>query len=118
MQFVLLVYSDPTRWPQLPPDEQKQWVAAYHAYTEALAAAGVLRGSNRLEPSSTAATVRSAEGRARVLDGPYAETKEQLGGYFLIDVPDRDAALAWAARCPGARHGSVEVRAVGAPPTA
>ena len=69
-------------------------------------------GSNRLRPASTATTVRIADGKSQVLDGPYADTKEQLGGYYLIDVADLDAALAWAARCPGASHGVVEVRPV------
>jgi hypothetical protein len=68
--------------------------------------------SNRLRPTSDATTVRVTNGKTQVLNGPYIETKEQLGGYFLIDVPDLDAALAWAARCPGASHGSVEVRPV------
>jgi hypothetical protein len=82
------------------------------AYTEALRNAGVLRGQNRLQPSTAATTVRVVEGKSRVLDGPYADTKEQLGGYFLIEVPDLDAAISWAARCPGASHGVVEVRPI------
>ena len=87
-------------------------MGAYHAYTEALTKAGVLAGSNRLRPISTATTVRVANGKTQVLNGPYADTKEQLGGYFLIDVPDLDAAISWAARCPGSSHGTVEVRPV------
>jgi hypothetical protein len=71
-----------------------------------------LKGSNRLQPTSAATTVRLVNGKSQVLNGPYAESKEQLGGYFLIDVPDLDAALSWAARCPGAGHGVVEVRPV------
>jgi hypothetical protein len=82
------------------------------AYTEALRNAGVLRGQNRLQPSTAATTVRVVEGKSRVLDGPFADTKEQLGGYFLIEVPDLDAAISWAARCPGASHGVVEVRPI------
>jgi hypothetical protein len=66
----------------------------------------------RLQPTSTATTVKVANGKTQVLNGPYAETKEQLGGYFLIDVPDLDAALSWAARCPGSSHGTVEVRPI------
>ena len=69
-------------------------------------------GSNRLRPVSTATTVRLEDDKPRVLDGPYAETKEQLGGYYLIDAPDLDSALSWAARCPGAGHGVVEVRPI------
>ena len=87
-------------------------MAAYAAYTEALRKAGALKGSDRLRPTSSATTVRMANGKAQVLDGPYAESKEQLGGYFLIDVPDLDAAISWAARCPAANHGAVEVRPV------
>jgi hypothetical protein len=80
------------------------------AYSEALKQAGALKGSGRLQPTSTATTVRTVDGKQQVLDGPYADTKEQLGGYFLIDVNDLDAALSWAARCPGSQHGVVEVR--------
>jgi hypothetical protein len=74
--------------------------------------AGVIKGSNRLQPTSTATTVRSTNGKSQVLDGPYVDSKEQLGGYFLIDVPNLDAALSWAARCPAVHHGAVEVRPV------
>jgi hypothetical protein len=87
-------------------------IAAYGAYTEAVTKAGILAGSNRLRPTSDATTVRVANGKTQVLDGPYAETKEQLGGYYMIDVPDLDAALSWAARCPAASHGLVEVRPI------
>ena len=86
--------------------------AAYQAYTEALTKAGVFKGANRLQESASATTVRVADGKSQVLDGPYVETKEQLGGYYLIEVPDLDAAISWAARCPGASHGTVEVRPV------
>ncbi|HVH81710.1 MAG TPA: YciI family protein, partial [Stellaceae bacterium] len=73
---------------------------------------GVLVGSNRLRPTSDATTVRVADGKSQVLNGPYAETREQLGGYYLIDVPDLDAALSWAARCPAVEYGAVEVRPI------
>jgi hypothetical protein len=94
----------------MTPAQQEQGIAAYNAYTEALKTSGVLKGSNRLAPTSAATTVRVANGKSQVLNGPYTDSKEQLGGYFLIDVPDLDAALGWAARCPGASHGIVEVR--------
>jgi len=87
-------------------------MAAYGAYTEAMTKAGIIAGGNRLRPSEAATTVRVASGKTNVLNGPYAETKEQLGGYYVIDVPDLDAALSWAARCPGASHGVVEVRPI------
>jgi hypothetical protein len=74
--------------------------------------AGVMVGANRLRPSATATTVRASEGKTQVLDGPYAETKEQLGGYYLINVPDLDAALSWAERCPGSAVGTIEVRPI------
>jgi hypothetical protein len=106
MEYMLLIYG-PEAKTQAPNPER---MAAYIAYTEALKQAGVLRGGNRLQPVASATTVRSANGKPAVLDGPFAETKEQLGGYYLIDVPDLDAALGWAARCPGAGHGSIEVR--------
>ena len=79
---------------------------------------GAYVASNRLAPTSAASTVRVRDGEEVVTDGPFAETKEQLGGYYLIDVADLDAALAWAARCPGASHGVVEVRPVWAMPGA
>lgn len=112
MQYILMAYVNEAGWTQMTKAEQEQGAAAYMAYSEALTKAGVLRGSNRLQPSSAATTVRVADGKSQVLDGPYVDSKEQLGGYFLIDVPDLDAALSWAARCPGASHGVVEVRPI------
>lgn len=110
MQYMLLLYSAEDQWENLTPEQQQEGLAAYQAYTEALVKAGALVGGSRLRPTSDATTVRLTEGKSQVLDGPYAETKEQLGGYFMIDVPDLDAAISWAARCPGASHGIVEVR--------
>ncbi len=112
MQYLLILYSDESGWSKMTKPQQEQGAAAYGAYTEALKKAGALLGSNRLQPISTATTVRVANGKSQVLDGPYADSKEQLGGYYLIDVPDLDAALSWAARCPGAGHGTVEVRPI------
>jgi hypothetical protein len=112
MKYMLMAYVNESGWPTMTKAEQEQGIAAYMAYGEALTKAGVLLGSNRLQPSSTAATVRVANGKSQVLDGPFVESKEQLGGYFLIDVADLDAALSWAARCPAAGHGVVEVRAI------
>jgi|SRR5580765_8200802 hypothetical protein len=112
MQYLLMLYSDEAGWGKLSKEQQQQGVAAYMAYSEALKKAGVLAGSNRLQPVSSATTVRVADGKSQVLDGPYLESKEQLGGYYLIDVPDLDSALSWAARCPGASHGTIEVRPV------
>ena len=112
MQYMLMVYTDESRWSRMTPAEQEQGTGAYHAYAEALRQAGVLKIGERLQPTSAATTVRLANGKPQVLDGPYAESREQLGGYFLIDVPDLDAALSWAGRCPGAAHGVVEVRPI------
>jgi hypothetical protein len=110
MQYMLMLYVDEAGWPDLTPAEQEQGIAAYVAYTEALAKAGAFVSTNRLQPSSAATTVRMAKGKSQVLDGPYAESKEQIGGYYIIDVADLDAAIAWAVRCPATGHGVVEVR--------
>ncbi|MFZ0691011.1 MAG: YciI family protein [Acidobacteriaceae bacterium] len=112
MQYLLLIYGEESMFEKMTPVQQQQGMAAYMAYSEALKAAGVLAGSNRLRPVATATTVRPVNGKTQVLDWPFADTKEQLGGYYLIDVPDLDAALSWAAKCPAASHGSVEVRAI------
>jgi hypothetical protein len=110
MQYMLMIYASEAGWSKLTPAEKEQGVAAYNAYTEALKKAGVLAGANRLQDTQAATTVRMVNGKSQVLNGPYADSKEQLGGYYLIDVPDLDAAISWAARCPGAGHGVVEVR--------
>ncbi len=112
MQYLLTLYSDDSGWNSMTPEQQKQGMAAYAAYTEALAASGVLKGSNRLRPAATATTLRTTNGKVQVLDGPFIDSKEQLGGYYLIDVPDLDSAMSWASRCPGVGHGVVEVRAI------
>lgn len=112
MQYLLLLNARESGFANMTPAEQQQGMAAYMAYTEALKSAGVYLGSNRLQPVATATTVRIVDGKTQVLDGPYADSKEQLGGYFLIDAPDLDAALSWAARCPGASHGVIEVRPI------
>jgi len=110
MQYILMLYARESGWSELTQAQQEQAMGAYDAYTEALKNAGVLKGVNRLQSTSTATTVRVANGKSQVLDGPYADSKEQLGGYYIIDVPDLDAAISWAARCPSASHGLVEVR--------
>jgi hypothetical protein len=110
MEYLLVLYSEEGGWMNMTKEQQEQGMAAYMAYTEALKKAGVHKGSNRLGPSATATTVRVTNGKSQVLNGPFSESKEQLGGYYLIDVADLDAALTWAARCPGASHGIVEVR--------
>lgn len=112
MQYLLMIYSAESKWTQMTESERQQGVAAYEAYTESLKKADVVLGMNRLQPTNTATTVRLIDGKPQVLDGPYSDSKEQLGGYYLIDAPDLDAAIAWASRCPGASHGVMEVRPV------
>ena len=110
MQYLLLIYSNEAAAAEAMKSGGEQMMAAYGAYGEAMKKAGVIRGGERLRPTADATTVKVAGGKTNVVNGPYADTKEQLGGYFVIDVPDLDAALTWAARCPGASHGIVEVR--------
>lgn len=117
MQYLLTIYAQESGWAQMSKEDQQKGFAAYMAYTEALKQAGAYVGSNRLQPIATATTVRIVNGKTQVLDGPYADTKEQLGGYFLIEAADLDAALSWAARCPGAQHGVMEVRPIWAMPS-
>jgi len=107
---MLMIYGNEAQMQATRQADFQQMLAAYGAYTEALKKAGALIAGDPLQPSSTATTVRVAGGKTQVLNGPYAETKEQLAGYYLIDVADLDAALSWAARCPGASHGVMEVR--------
>ena len=111
MKYLLLIYGKEADMPdtKAPADAYKM-AEPYAAYTGALQKAGVLLGGARLRPTSDATTVRVSGGKSQVLNGPYAETKEQLGGYYMIEVSDLDAALSWAARCPGASQGAIEVR--------
>jgi hypothetical protein len=112
MEYMLLIYAEESSFQNRTESQAKETMAAYGAYTEALKKGGHLISSNRLKPVATATTVRITSGKTEVLNGPYAETREQLGGYYLIDVPDLDAAMSWASRCPAAAHGSIEVRPV------
>jgi hypothetical protein len=112
MQYMLLIHSSEAAMQSAPPDTIARMHAAYMAYTDAITQAGVVVNGNRLRPVSATTTVRVVDGKTQVLDGPYAETREQLAGYYLIDVPDLDAALSWAARCPGASAGAIEVRPI------
>lgn len=109
MQYALLFYTTET-FDSLPPAERQDWLAQMVAWRKSLADAGVLRGGLRLAPSATATSVRRDGGEVLVTDGPFAETKEILAGFMLIDCSDLDAALTWAQRCPISRIGTVEVR--------
>ncbi|MEH0164953.1 YciI family protein [Roseateles microcysteis] len=112
MQYLLMIYSDDQALEAAGPEVMPRIVAEFDAYTEALQKAGVLLGGERLHPAEMTTTVRVSGGKTQVLNGPYADTKEQLGGYYVIEAPDLDAAIAWAARCPGASYGTMEVRPV------
>ena len=110
MKYLLLIYGNEAAMMGADQKAVEQMMAAYAAYGEAMKKAGVYVGGERLRPTGDATTVRAGNGKSQVLNGPYAETKEQLGGYYTIDAPDLDAALSWASRCPGAQFGSIEVR--------
>jgi len=110
MKYMLLIYGEETKFAKMGEAQLTEVMGAYRAYTEALQKANVIVDSSRLRDVSDATSVRIAGGKTNVLNGPYAETKEQLGGYYLIDVPDIDQAIGWAARCPGASYGTIEVR--------
>ena len=112
MQYMLMIYSDESGRTKASKADMEQMFAAYGAYTEALKKAGAMKDGNPLQGSSTASTVRVKDGKIKVLNGPYTESKEQLAGYYVIDVKDLDAALSWAAKCPGAQYGTMEVRPV------
>jgi len=110
MQYMLLIYGDENQFSQLPDAAIREILQAYEEYSQALAAAGVLRGGSELAPTSSATTVRVRNGKVLTTDGPFMETKEQLGGYYLIDVPNLDEAIAWAAKIPSALDGCIEIR--------
>jgi hypothetical protein len=112
MKYMLLIHGEEARMNANTPVESTGLNPEYAAYNEAMAKAGIMLGGERLRPTSTATSVRVKDGKTEVLDGPYAETKEQFGGYYMIDVPDLDQAISWAARCPAAKHGTVEVRPI------
>ncbi len=112
MRYMILNYTPPQDLVTLDEVQAAADGDVWGAYTRALVDAGVLVGGNALHPPSTATTLRIEAGRRHVQDGPYAATKDQLGGFYLIDVPDLDAALHWAALNPAASRGAVEVRPV------
>lgn len=117
MQYVMLIYQPETVFSARTDDNEKEFWAAWREYYQAMVEAGVYVTGNRLERAATATTVRMRDGKRRIQDGPFAETKEQLGGFIVMELPSLDKALDWAARCPTAARGTIEVRAVGKAPT-
>lgn len=112
LHYLCLIYSDESQWPALPKPEYDRVLGEYLAYMDDVRKGGHYLGCNRLQPTSSATTVRVRNGRTATTDGPFAETKEQLGGYFLLEARDLNEAIQLAARIPGARYGCIEVRPV------
>jgi hypothetical protein len=112
MEYLLLIYHPEKEYEKMPTDQREAMHAEYRQLMEQLSAKGKLRGGHQLARTELGTTVRLRDGKRVLTDGPFAETKEQLGGYFLVEVADLDDAIAIAAKIPGARRGSVEVRPV------
>ena len=112
MQFALMIYHTAEEFDMRKNDYNDPHLGAWRAYYKALVEASVYVGADALEVPETGTTVRLEQGKRRVQDGPYADTKEQLGGFIIMELPSIDAALDWAARCPAAADGAVEVRPV------
>lgn len=119
MQFMILAYeNDEAFTARDDPDRSGDYWASWSGYLQALGASGVLASAGGLFPPSTATTVRLRDGERMLQDGPFAESKEHLGGYFVVEVDSLDDALVWAARCPSSAYASVEVRPLMPPPPA
>ncbi len=112
MNYMLLIYSDEKAEAEVPEEQQREGFARWMAYTEDMKKSGAYVAGEALQPTATATSVRLRNGERITTDGPFAETKEQLGGYYILDVKNLDEALAWAAKCPGAEYGTIEVRPV------
>ena len=112
MKYLCLIYDDEKMWPSMPKAEAETMMGEYFAFTEAVKQSGHYVGGNALQPTSTATCVRVRNGSISTTDGPFAETKEQLGGYYLIEARDLNDAIQVAARIPGAKMGTVEVRPI------
>jgi len=112
MQYLLLIYANEGQIAALPEGDVAALMADYGEFTKSIVQAGNFKAGDRLRPVSTATTVRVRSGKAITTDGPFAETREQLGGYYLVEAANLDEATAIAARIPGAAHGSIEVRPV------
>ncbi|MEP7011783.1 MAG: YciI family protein [Acidobacteriota bacterium] len=112
MNYMLLIYENEARWVGMSPDEQGKVYGEYMAFTDSIKASGHYVSGNPLSPTNTATTVRVRDGKTMSTDGPFAETREQLGGYYLIQAADLDEAIAIAARIPAVTDGSIEIRPV------
>ncbi len=112
MRYLCLIYEDEKAWEAVPPPEAEAIMGEYFAFTEDIKGKGQMVAGEALQPTATATTVRVRSGKISTTDGPYAETKEQLGGYYLIDANDLNEAIQVASRIPSARHGAIEVRPV------
>ena len=112
MKYLCLIYDDEKLWPSMPKAEAEAMMGEYFAFTEAVKKSGHYLGGNALQPTSTATCVRVRHGKTTTTDGPFAETKEQLGGYYLVEARDLNDAIQVAARIPGAKMGTVEVRPI------
>src|SRR2546421_1623129 len=111
-RYVALIYGEEKRAADMSPEEGQKVMQAYGEYTEAVRDAGVFQAGDGLQPTTTATTVRVRDGEVSTTDGPFAETKEQLGGFYILTCKDLDEAIEWAAKIPGAQQGSIEVRPV------
>jgi hypothetical protein len=112
MQYLLMIYRNEAELGRVDPAERQKMMAEYGAFTQSIIQSGNFKAGDALQPSTTATTVRVRDGKSLTTDGPFAETREQLGGYYLIEAKDLDAALGIAARIPGAKVGSIEVRPI------
>jgi hypothetical protein len=112
MRYLMMICTDESAMEAASPAEVAATMAEYAAFGQEMGAAGVLQGGERLHPTSDATTVRVRDGEVLTADGPFAETKEQMGGYFVVDAADLDEAVAIAAKIPGARIGTIEVRPI------
>jgi hypothetical protein len=110
MKYALLIYAAEKDWAEKSPEEQKHVYDEYWAYTVELKKSGKMLSCEPLDPTSTATTSRVRNGKTMLTDGPFADTKEQLGGIYVVDVKDLDEAIAWASKIPDARAGSIEIR--------
>jgi hypothetical protein len=112
MKYLMMIYNDEAAAATMPREQMQTMMGEYYAYTKEVQDKGAYIGGNPLHPTSSATTLRVRDGKALTTDGPFAETKEQLGGYYLLECKDLDEAIDWAAKIPGAKYGSIEIRPI------